>query len=230
MVRKIILIISCSFLIFGFANGENQKLIPRKKFYVENYSWVGEGFTHPGLFLFRSSLAVGGMTGMKVKNVFIEGNTEYFIDRKISLRGDGYFFATSYSDLKPFKMHHSLFTGAMFHKPTHGDFDPYLGLEMGINFAQATDACLGGTCTTVLPPEAPSKVFSPTLSPVIGFNYYGGRFFHLSMHARYIVGKFMDNYNAVSLGEWRISFGLGFNISKKLLNTPKEEKVIHDKF
>jgi hypothetical protein len=37
------------------------------------------------------------------------------------------------------------------------------------------------------------------------------------MHARYIMGTFMDNYNVASLGEWRISFGLGFNLSKKLI-------------
>lgn len=221
MVERILLVFSFSFLIFGFAKSENKNFIGGS-----NGTNRVDGFTHPGLFLFRGSIAVGGMTGMKVKNVFIDGNMEYFIDRKVSLRGDGYFFATSYSDLKPFKMHHSLFTGAMFHKQTRGDFDPYMGLEMGINLAQAVDPYLGGTGSiAIVPPEAPSKVFSPTLSPVLGFNYYGGKFFHLSVHARYILGKFMDNYNAVSLGEWRISFGLGFNLSRKLLNGSDETQA-----
>lgn len=175
------------------------------------------GFTHPGLFLFRASLAVGGLTDLKAGTVFVEGNMEYFIDRKVSLRGDGYFFGGHTGDYKPFKMHHSLFTGAMFHKQTLGDFDPYAGLEVGINYAQAADPYLGGYGSAVMPVEPVSKVFSPTLSPVVGFNYYGGKFFHISLHARYIVGRFMDNYNSVSLGEWRISFGLGFNLSKKLI-------------
>jgi hypothetical protein len=105
----------------------------------------------------------------------------------------------------------------MFHLYTAGDFDPYAGLEMGINYAQATDPYLGGIGSSVVPAESVTQVFSPTLSPVVGFNYYGGKFFHLSMHARYIVGKFMDNYNVASLGEWRISFGLGFNLSRKLI-------------
>lgn len=219
MVRKgIVTIVNC-LLFIGFVQAENKNFVGTPK-----GTYRVDGFTHPGLFLFRGSIAVGGMTGMKVKNVYFDGNMEYFIDRKVSLRGDGYFFATSYSDLKPFKMHHSLFTGAMFHKVTQGDFDPYLGLEMGINLAQAVDPYLGGTGSiAVTPPEAPSKVFSPTLSPVLGFNYYGGKFFHLSMHARYIIGKFMDNYNAVSLGEWRISFGLGFNISGKLLHGDQKQ-------
>lgn len=175
------------------------------------------GFTHPGLFLFRGSLAVGGLTKLNAGTVFVEGNMEYFLDRKVSIRGDGYFFAAHTGDYKPFKMHHSLYTGAMFHKITKGDFDPYAGLEVGINYAQATDPYLGGIGSSVVPVEAPSKVFSPTFSPVAGFNYYGGKFFHLTMHARYIFGTFMDNYNVASLGEWRISFGLGFNLSKKLL-------------
>lgn len=176
------------------------------------------GFTHPGLFLFRASIAVGGLTKLNSGTVFFEGNTEYFLDRRVSLRGDIYFFGGHTGDYKPFKMHHSLLTGAMFHKYTKGDFDPYAGIEVGINYAQATDPYLGGIGSAVLPVEPVTKVISPTLSPVIGFNYYGGKFFHLTMHARYILGKFMDNYNVASLGEWRISFGLGFNISKKLLS------------
>jgi hypothetical protein len=179
------------------------------------------GFTHPGLFLFRASLAVGGLTKLKAGTVFVEGNMENFLDRKVSIRGDGYFFAAHTGDYKPFKMHHSLFTGAMFHKSTSGDFDPYAGIEVGINYAQATDPYLGGIGSAVVPVEAPSKVFSPTFSPVVGFNYYGGKFFHLTMHARYIFGTFMDNYNVASLGEWRISFGLGFNLSKKIIAKDK---------
>jgi hypothetical protein len=175
------------------------------------------GFTHPGLFLFRGSIAVGGLTKLNAGTVFFEGNTEYFIDRRVSLRGDVYFFGGHTGDYKPFKMHHSLLTGAMFHKLTKGDFDPYAGIEVGINYAQATDPYLGGTGSLLVPVESVSKVLSPIFSPVVGFNYYGGKFFHLSMHARYIMGTFMDNYNVTSLGEWRISFGLGFNLSKKLL-------------
>lgn len=206
------------------------------KCYSKSYVKFGEGetarnsllngFTHPGLFLFRGSLAVGGLTKLKANTVFIEGNMEYFIDRKISLRGDGYFFMAHTGDYKPFKMHHSLFTGAMFHKQTAGNFDPYFGLEVGINLAQATDPYLGGVGSAVVPVEPVTKVFSPTLSPVLGFNYFGGKFFHLSIHARYIIGQFMDNYNSVSIGEWRLSFGLGFNISKKLLS----EKDVITKF
>lgn len=181
------------------------------------------GFTHPGLFLFRGSIAVGGLTKLNAGTVFFEGNTEFFIDRRVSLRGDVYFFGGHTGDYKPFKMHHSLLTGAMFHKFTKGDFDPYAGIEVGINYAQAVDPYLGGTGSLLVPVETVSKVLSPIFSPVVGFNYYGGKFFHLSIHARYILGKFMDNYNVTSLGEWRISFGLGFNLSKKLLQSKEVE-------
>ncbi len=192
---------------------------------VEQIQVTPMGFTHPGLFLFRGSLAVGGMTKLDVKNVFIEGNVEYFLDRRVSIRGDGYFFANHTGDYKPFKIHHSLFTGAMFHKFTKGDFDPYVGIEVGINYAQATDPYLGGTGSiAVVPVEEATKTASPLFSPLIGFNYFGGKFFHITMHARYIMGNFMDNYNSVSLGEWRISFGLGFNISNKLLGWRKGSK------
>lgn len=219
MVRSIVGI----FFVFIFVNvnGNNhQDSLESKNRIRVVFDEEAAGFTHPGLFLFRASISVGGLTKLNAGTVFFEGNTEYFLDRRVSIRGDVYFFGGHTGDYKPFKMHHSLLTGAMFHKITKGDFDPYAGIEVGINYAQATDPYLGGIGSSVVPVEAVSKVFSPILSPVVGFNYYGGKFFHLTMHARYIMGTFMDNYNVVSLGEWRISFGLGFNLSKKLLLEP----------
>lgn len=176
-----------------------------------------DGFTHPGLILGRASLSVGKLTGLDAGTVYIEGNAECFLDRLVSVRGDFYYFSAHTGGYKPFTMNHSLFTGTMFHYSTKGDFDPYVGLEVGVNMSKATDPYLGGIGSEIVPVEPVSKAFSPVLSPVIGFNYYGGKFFHLSIHARYILGTFMDNYNVASLNEWRISFGLGFNISKKLL-------------
>lgn len=172
-----------------------------------------EQYIHKGLFCVRGSISFGKMTGLNANNIFLEGDIEYYVDDNISLRGDAYFFMGSFNSDNPFKIHHSIFTGVLYHFKTKNHFDPYIGIEPGINLAQATDICMGQPCLQVLPAVAPEKAASPLLSPIVGFNFFGNKWFHISASARYVLGTFSDNYNTASLGEFRFSFGLGFNIN-----------------
>lgn len=184
-------------------------LIPVSIFAQES----GGAYIHKGLFCTRGSIAYGQMTRLNAKNIYLEGDIEYYIDDQVSLRADSYFFMGSFNSDKPFKMNHSIFTGVVYHFKTKSHFDPYIGIEPGINLAQATDICMGQPCLQVLPAKEPEKTASPLVSPIIGFNFFGNNWFHIAISARYVMGNFADNYNHVSLGEFRFSFGLGFNIN-----------------
>ena len=170
-------------------------------------------YVHRGLFCFRGSIAYGKMLKLDANNSYLEGNTEYFADDNISLRGDVYFFTGHFNSDAPFKMYHSLLTGAMYHFKTNNHFDPYFGLEVGMNLGQASNPTFGQPTPTFAPVTTPEKTFTPLFSPIIGFNFFGNKWFHLALSARYVTGNFADNYNAVSLGEFRFSFGLGFNLN-----------------
>jgi hypothetical protein len=169
-------------------------------------------FIHKGLFCLRGSLAYGHMTKLNANNIFLSGNIDYYFEDRISMRGDGYFFIDSYKGKQPFSTLHSLFAGPIFHVAPIGSFDPYVGLECGISIAKASSPCLGDPCTNNMLPQEMKTGLNPLISPVIGFNYFGTKWFHLTFDARYIAGTFSDNYNSAPLHEIRLSFGLGFNL------------------
>jgi len=55
---------------------------------------------------------------------------------------------------------------------------------------------------------------NPLMSEVIGFNYYGDKYFHLFAELRLVQGNHMSTYSKPqSLNELRFSFGLGFNLN-----------------
>ena len=170
-------------------------------------------YIHEGLFCVRGSLAYGNMVSLKSNHIYLVGGVEYFVNDRISLSGDSYFFVNSFNGNKPFDAWHSTFAGALFHLPVKGQTNIYFGLQPGVNFGKAVDPCLGQPCLEIVYPEEPGLTISPVASGVLGLRYFGTKWFHLNIDTRYIAGNFMDNYNRVSMGEWRLSFSLGFNFN-----------------
>jgi len=164
-------------------------------------------FTGKGLLRAMATISPGMMTAQSANNLYLHGNIEYYLDRKISLRGDGYYFLGTAAEDKPFAKNHSLFAGASLHRPTGSHFDPYIGLKTGLSITQN-----GGPHILIVGAEPETK-FNPLLSPHLGINFYGEKVFHIFGEVNYVIGKhFPDHEAATSLGEVRVSFGLGFNL------------------
>ncbi len=168
-------------------------------------------YVHPHLLRTHGTISAGLMTDGGYLNIYLHGNIEYYIDDRISLRGDGFYFLKSGSGY-PWLQNHSVFSGASFHKMTRNHFDPYIGLQPGINISQLA---FGGACALypcLVPEEGITKV-NPVVSPLVGFNYYFEKVFHLFGEARYIYGRHIADAPTYSLSEFRFSFGLGVNFN-----------------
>ncbi len=160
-----------------------------------------------GILRAQGAFAVGRLTESKATQIYIKGDLSYYLDSKVSVRADGFYFVDSQDKTnKPFDFSHSLFTGLSYHLGNGGAFDPYVGLQPGINFARL------GSLVTTLPISPNVTSWSPVLSGYVGFNYYAPKIFHLFVHMQYIQGRFVNQLNTQSLSEFRISFGLGWNI------------------
>jgi len=165
-----------------------------------------------GLLRAQGTISFGRMFSLAANNIYLHGDLEYFVENRFSVKSDIYYFLNSYGDRNPFKINHSLFSGVMFHSKTSGNFVPYFGIQPGINFAEATDICMGDPCIQVAPVEPVEQTLSPLVSVTAGLNYFSNKFFHLFIQTRYVGGVFADNYNRASLSEFRVSFGLGFHL------------------
>lgn len=164
-----------------------------------------ENETVAGKGLFRTTLtfATGYMPANKLNNLYLTGNIEYYVDDRISLRGDGMYFFNSMNGDKTLQENHSIYSGAAYHFAKK-QFDPFVGLQTGLAYTQRGIMAQGVA--------AGATAFNPLISPIAGFNYYAPKWFHLFINARYNVGKHLADDSIIPLNELSFSFGLGFNI------------------
>jgi len=176
--------------------------------------WVNEGTLR-----FQGTLSAGRMTGFKTTNIMLHGDIEYYFENNLSVRSDIYYQLDSKSPnelIEPFKFYHNLFTGLEYHFNENGKSDFYIGFQPGLGLGQRDYVALYDTCSTCnLEFPAATKTVSPLISFNTGYTYFASRFFNLFVHGRYIWGMHSDNYTSASLGEFRISFGLGFHFNAK---------------
>ena len=211
MVRSILVSLLMIQPVFISAQGVSEQA-PSPKQYVPE---LRKSPPHYGILRFQGTLSAGRMTGFKTTNILLHGDLEYFLDGHLSVRSDIYYMLDSKSkkeEVEPFKFYHSLFTGLEYHLSEYGKSDFYFGFQPGLGFGQRDYAALYDTCSTCnIEFPAAEKTVSPLISFNAGFNYFASKFFHLFVHGRYIWGIHSDNYTSASLGEFRISFGLGFH-------------------
>lgn len=146
-------------------------------------------------------------------NVYLHGTAEYYWDERFSTRGDIYFLLNKNSDPGGIKYNHGFQVGASCHLIKGSNIDPFIGLRGGLNFTQVTPMSLSNGVTTWLDYNIPAHV-DPTWAPVVGCNFYGERIFHFFIEGAWMQGTYRPNVGPqFSLEEFRVSAGLGFNIS-----------------
>lgn len=167
-------------------------------------------FVNKGLLSAQGNIAFGTMPGFTGTNMYIHGDLEYYVRQNVSIRSESYYFLGTQKGDARFAMNHSNFTGAMFHLKTSNSFDSYFGIQPGIVLSKINRQALDVSYAS------DASVYAMRLNPAVGisggFNYYGLKFFHLFIHAKYVIGKHVSDAPAVSLNELKFTFGLGWNI------------------
>lgn len=144
---------------------------------------------------------------------YLHGTLGYYTDRKISLRGDGYYYLGTRGGNSSIALHHSLLSGAAFHFGNKKRLDPYAGFQAGFSLTQMASRI----CIAIWPPPPdcfvnPRRAVNPVWSPFAGINIYGDSLFHFFTELRYLSEKHRPlQQAAVRLSDLRLSFGLGFN-------------------
>jgi hypothetical protein len=166
-----------------------------------------------------ASIVPGYIFKDNLKNVHLNGNLEYYMDNKISIRGDMNYMLGSAGfteDSMRLKDNISVMLGGVFHFNTNSHLDPYFIFQPGVAYTSSYYEALStkinedGTSTYRLNYKGS---MSPLASMGFGCNYYFQRFAHLFLETRYVHGIHLSEAPApVSLQELRITFGLGFNL------------------
>lgn len=125
--------------------------------------------------------------------VFLNGETEYFVEDKISIRGE-FYYALKNSNYV-FSNSQILF-GGVYHF-SFGKLDLNIGLQPGV---MLVDQLFTG------------PKLLPTLGAFTGANYYVWDYFHFFGNLRYIKATNNDNSYSPKLDQIVFSAGLGFQL------------------
>jgi len=173
------------------------------------YSQSDSAFIHKGLIRAAGTFAFGTMPENNLTNAYLTGNLEYYADKKISFRGDVYYFLNSLTANSPLAKNDALYFGAFYHIPTHSHLDPVIGLQPGISYTQMwiSNNTAGGERS----PDV--ATICPLTSAVAGFNFFAEKWFHIQINVRYTIGEHLTAADETNISELSFNFGLGFNIN-----------------
>lgn len=169
-----------------------------------------------GLMRAQATITPAVMINDGSLNIYVHGDMDYFLSRKVSVRADAYYFIDTQGD-GDLRHNHGVFFGANYHFPIK-IFDPYIGLQPGASYVQAAKDLPWGEDGSVTEVQSTGQ-FIPNISATAGFNLYLGRFVHFMGNVRYVHGKHATFWGNRPLDEFRFSFGVGWNV-----NTIKPKK------
>lgn len=146
----------------------------------------------------------------KVRPIYIGGFLEYFPEKNISLRGDGFFSITDGGNVVKFNANHQVFAGVNRYFDLGSNFQPYIGFQPGLAYFVPEDSVMMGM---------ELKQGEPSLNPLLSLNAGGvfwlSDYFNFFAELRYVKGTALGNSHVRYLDELRFSIGLGFHINRK---------------
>lgn len=180
------------------------------------FSQTKEQYIFKHLIRADASIVSGYMYKDGIRNVHVNGNAEYYIDNKISVRGDATYLLGSSGlskDSLGFRDNHSIGLGLVYHFKTKSHFDPYFIFQPSVAYTSSYKQNYIDDATNLRERKNFDGVLSPLATGGLGFNYYFQRFAHLFMETRYVYGRHLSSApSPLSLEELRVTFGLGFNV------------------
>lgn len=172
---------------------------------------TGEDIIRKGLVRAQGTISPGWTIANGTTNLYLQGDLEYYLENRVSLKGDISYFIGSVGS-KEMKQNHSLFFGAQYHFP-YKRFDPYVGLHPGASLIQMRNMEMPNAELAETITESQMKI-APAVSVSTGFNYYVWRYIHFMANVKYVHATHTTEWGATTaLDEFRISFGLGWNVN-----------------
>jgi len=194
-INKILLLIVVVMLSFSFNAAAQEDKLAKKD----------------GLLRVTAGVEPGILLKQGVLTTYISGLLEYHVEERISVRGD-ISLHINMQENAFLSDNHGLYFGAAYHFTNKTLIDPYAGFQSGVHLTRVRYIDNIGEG-----PYLSKFKLVPVASVIGGVNFYVSRFFNFYVATRGVFGTFLGAKAPISvpLGEWRVTFGLGFNIGLK---------------
>ena len=176
---------------------------------LSNEIFTQEDYIQPGLLKFTATISPSSMLNRSVGNIYISGFAEYHLDKRLSIRGDAYWFV----DGKSKSNGSNLFIGqgmrsyfGAFYHFNKKNWDKYIGVQPGIAMLKPL---------AEISPDAKLQV-SPSFAIHIGSTYYIWKYFNFFVDIAYVNSTYRGLPNGSErTDEMILSTGLGFQVNTK---------------
>jgi hypothetical protein len=164
-----------------------------------------ENYIQPGILKASATISPSKMLNRPVDNIYLSGFLEYHLDKKLSLRGDSYFFI----DSKAEKATDEVLNGAsrtffgLFYHFNKSNWDKYLGVQPGLSLLRFSAISSGIS-------------FSPSFAVTAGTSYFVWDYFHFFANLTYVNSTVRQlQGGSRKADELILSAGLGFQLPTK---------------
>lgn len=147
--------------------------------------------------------------------ISLQGQMEYFIHERVSIRGEVFWFVDYMNADDPGFIDDkaTLFSGITYHFTDNKQFNPYIALQPGIGMARTIYYGTSGPVRfTVIDNDFR---FFPMASVALGTYYYASNWFYFFGEVRGSTGKYYSPFDVKEAGELQFTFGLGFSLLTK---------------
>lgn len=169
-------------------------------------------FVRKGLLKATATISPGTMLNRAVSNIYVPGELEYFLENKVSVRGDCYWYLNSQQKPDFMKQNSMIFFGALYHfSKKKSDF--FLGLQPAAILAQPNMRDSSGTFY-------PARI-DPGVSLIAGYTFYVWDYCNFYLNARYVTSRYTGtSAGTLQLDEIMFSGGLGFQLHTRKKSRP----------
>ncbi len=173
-------------------------------FCLNMFSQQEAKFQTKGIIIPSGTISPGFMTSQQATNIYLHGGLEYYLENKVSFKGDVFWHVGSQEKTDFMKVNHSLYYGLNFHNQWNR-LDLYFGIQPGLFYSQPNMMKIDSSGLI-------NAKLNPSASVSVGMTYFVARNFNFFLNGRYVYGNYYAaNDRNISLNEFRISAGLSFN-------------------
>lgn len=165
-------------------------------------------FIGKGLLRGSGAISPGFLLDASTTSIYVNGKLEYFVEDRISFRGEGFWYVDSQQEDSPIARNSQVAFGPFYHW-IHGRLDLALGMEAGISLTQP------GIPVIAIHEPDPLRVL-PNVAACAGLTFAVWDYFHFFLDARYVHARYTGSHSGIlPLDEVIISGGLGWQFLLK---------------
>lgn len=164
-----------------------------------------DSYIQPGLIKASATIAPSKMLNRSVDNIYLSGFLEYHLDKRLSLRGDTYWFvdgnALKATDETLSEASRTYF--GLFYHLNKNNWDNYLGFQSGISLLRFVAI-------------SPKVSVTPSFALTAGTSFFVWKYFHFFANLTYVNSSARGiPGGSRKADELILSAGLGFQINSK---------------